>query len=165
MARTIDHISGGRFVLGIGSGWFDRDYREYGFEFGTPASRLRALARDLPIIMDRFSRLEPPPRGRLPILVGGGGEKVTLRLVAEHADAWNSFGPPESYARKNAVLDEWCARIDRNPKQVERTVAINGSEVDNAPAYLDAGAEHLIVMLGPPYDLRPVHALLKHAGA
>jgi alkanesulfonate monooxygenase SsuD/methylene tetrahydromethanopterin reductase-like flavin-dependent oxidoreductase (luciferase family) len=125
---------------------------------------LRALARDLPIIMDRFSRLEPPPIGRLPILVGGSGEKVTLRIVAEHADAWNSFGPPESYARKNQVLDEWCARLDRKPSQIERTVAINRSEVDNAQAYLDANAEHLIVMLGPPFDLEPVRALLRHAG-
>jgi probable F420-dependent oxidoreductase len=163
MARTIDHISGGRFVLGLGAGWFDRDYREYGYEYGTPASRLRALDRDLPIIMDRFSRLEPPPLGRLPILIGGSGEKVTLRLVAEHADMWNSFGPPENYAHKNDVLDEWCMRLDRKPSQVERTVAINRSEVDNVEAYLDARADHVIVMLGPPFDLEPVRTLLRVA--
>ena len=163
MARTIDHISDGRFVLGIGSGWFERDYRVYGYEFGTGPSRLRDLNRDLPVIMDRLSRLEPPPRGRLPILIGGSGEKVTLRLVAEYADAWNTFGPPESFARKNQVLDKWCARLDRKPSQVERTVAINTTEVDTWPAYLDARADHLIVMVGPPFDLAPVERLLRAA--
>jgi probable F420-dependent oxidoreductase len=161
MARTIDHLSRGRFVLGIGAGWFDRDYHEYGYDFGTAPSRLRDLARDLPIIMDRFSRLEPPPHGRLPILVGGGGEKVTLRLVAEHADAWNTFGPPENFARKNKMLDEWCAQLGRKPSQIERTVGIGTGEVDAWEAYADAGAEHLIVMCGPPFDLAPVQRLLR----
>jgi probable F420-dependent oxidoreductase len=163
MSRTIDHISNGRFMLGIGSGWFERDYEEYGYDFGTAPSRLRELAHALPTIMDRLSRLEPPPRGRLPILVGGSGEKVTLRLVAEHADMWNSFGPPEHFATKNHVLDEWCARLGRNPRQIERTCAINGPEVDNWAAYLDAGADHLIVMAGPPFDLDPLRRLLEHA--
>jgi probable F420-dependent oxidoreductase len=163
MARTIDHISGGRFVLGIGSGWFERDYDEYGYEFGTAPSRLHDLGRDLPVIMDRFSRLTPPPAGRLPILVGGGGERVTLRLVAEHADAWNSFGPPENYAHKNRVLDEWCAKLGRPPRQIERTVAIQPREVDRWQAYLDAGAEHLIVMLGHPFDLQATTRLLEAA--
>jgi probable F420-dependent oxidoreductase len=165
MSRTIDHISGGRFVLGIGSGWFERDYDEYGYEFGTGPSRLRDLRRDLPIIMDRFSRLEPPPAGRLPILIGGSGEKVTLRLVAEFADAWNTFGPPENFAAKNRVLDDWCARLDRKPTQIERTVAINTTEIDTWPAYVDAGAEHLIVMVGAPFDLEPVERLLGAARA
>jgi probable F420-dependent oxidoreductase len=165
MSRTIDHISEGRFMLGIGAGWFDRDYEEYGYEYGTPASRLRALARDLPIIMERLDRLEPPPCGRLPIIVGGSGEKVTLRLVAQHADGWNSFGPPENFAHKNKVLDEWCERVERPPRQVERTVAIQPGEVDNFEAYLGAGAEHLIVMAGPPFDLAPVDRLLRHARA
>lgn len=163
MVRTVDQLSDGRCVLGIGSGWFERDFEEYGYEFGSPASRLRELEHALPRIMDRFARLEPPPRGRLPILVGGSGEKITLRLVAENADAWNSFGPPERYREKNRVLDEWCKRLDRNPRQIDRTVAINPSEVDDWQAYLDAGAEHLIVMTGPPYDLEPVRYLVKIA--
>src|SRR5262245_8273266 len=161
IARTIDHLSDGRFVLGVGSGWFERDYDEYAFEFGTAGSRLRELEAALPVIMDRLGRLEPPPRGRLPILIGGAGEKVTLRLVAEHADAWNTFGPPANFAHKNRVLDEWCERLGRSPRQIERTVAINPSEIDDWAAYLDAGAEHLIVMLGDPFDLSSVRSLLK----
>jgi probable F420-dependent oxidoreductase len=163
MARTIDHVSNGRFTLGIGSGWFDRDYESYGYEFGTAPSRLRDLAAALPVIMDRFDALQPPPIGRLPILIGGSGEKVTLRLVAEYGDAWNSFGPPENYANKNQVLDKWCSQLGRDPREIERTVAINGTEIDDWPAYLDAGAEHLIVMTGPPFDLQPVRRLIEIA--
>jgi probable F420-dependent oxidoreductase len=163
MARTIDHISHGRFVLGMGSGWFERDYDEYGYEFGSAPSRLKDLARDLPIIMDRFSRLEPPPCGRLPVLIGGSGEKVTLRIVAELADAWNTFGPPANYARKSAVLDDWCTKLGRDPRQIERTVAVNAGEVGDWQAYLDAGAEHLILMTGPPFDLDPLRKLLDSA--
>jgi probable F420-dependent oxidoreductase len=163
MARTIDHLSGGRFYLGIGAGWFERDYREYGYDFGTPQSRLRDLGRALPRIKSRLGKLNPPPVGRLPILVGGGGEKVTLRLVAEHADAWNTFGPPSNYAAKSKILDQWCAEVGRDPAAVERTVAIDGSEVSDADAYLDAGATHLIVMISAPFDLAPVQQLLESA--
>jgi len=163
MARTIDHLSGGRFILGIGSGWFERDYTEYGYEFGTAIGRLRDLEASLPIIKARLAALTPPPVGSLPILVGGSGEKVTLRLVAEHADAWNAFGPPEAYAHKSAVLDRHCADVGRDPADVERTVALQPDEVGDVEAYLDAGATHLIVMIGHPYDLSPVAALLAAA--
>jgi probable F420-dependent oxidoreductase len=160
MARTIDHISDGRFVLGIGSGWFERDYQEYGYDFGTATSRLHDLGAALPVICDRLGRLTPPPTGRLPLLIGGAGEKVTLRLVAQYADMWNTFGPPENYAQKNRVLDEWCEKENRHPHQVERTVGISAPEVGDWQAYLDAGAEHLIVMTPPPFDLDPVRQLL-----
>jgi probable F420-dependent oxidoreductase len=144
MARTIDHISNGRFILGIGSGWFERDYAEYGYEFGTAPGRLRQLAESLPVIMERLGRLNPPPIGDVPILIGGSGEKVTLRLVAQYADGWNTFGPPENFAAKNRVLNEWCERLERNPAQIERTVGIGANEIDNWRAYLDAGATHHI---------------------
>lgn len=163
MARTIDLVSHGRFVLGIGAGWYERDYSEYGYELGTAADRLRALRRSLPLVIERLGRLVPPPVGDLPILVGGSGERVTLRLVAQHADAWNAFGPPDSYAAKNAVLDRWCAELDRRPSEIERTAAINPVEVDDWQAYLDAGAQHLIVMTRAPYDLGPVQQLLATA--
>ena len=160
MARTIDHLSEGRFVLGIGSGWFQRDYDEYGYEFGTAPSRLRDLSEALPRIMERLDLLTPPPRGACPILIGGGGPKVTLRLTAEHADAWNSFGPPDAYAEKNRTLDAWCEKLGRNPRQIERTVGIQATEIDDWEAYLDAGAEHIIVMAGPPFDMAPARRLL-----
>ncbi len=160
MARTVDHISGGRFTLGIGSGWFERDYQEYGYEFGTAGERLRKLGEDLPVIRERLGRLNPPPlQDHLPVLIGGGGEKVTLRLVAEHADAWNSFGPADAYAHKNQVLDDWCAEVGRDPAEIERTVAIQAGDVDGWQDLRDAGATHIIVMTGHPYDLDPVAEL------
>jgi probable F420-dependent oxidoreductase len=161
MSRTIDHISGGRFTLGIGSGWFERDYTEYGYEFGTAPGRLKQLAADLPRIKDRLGKLNPGPvNGHLPILIGGSGEKVTLRLVAEHADGWNTFGPPENFAAKNAILDEWCAKVGRDPKSIERTVGIGATEWVDWEKYVAAGADHLIVMTGSPFDLDPVAQLV-----
>ncbi len=164
MARTIDLLSHGRFILGIGSGWFERDYTEYGYEFGTAPGRLKELAAALPQIEDRLGALVPPPAGDVPILIGGSGEKVTLRLVAKHADAWNTFGPPENFAAKNRILNEWCEKEGRKPTEVERTVAIQPDEVGNIDAYLAAGVEHFIVMVGAPYDLAPLEALIAARG-
>ena len=162
MARTIDHLSGGRFNLGIGAGWFERDYREYGYEFGDAPGRLRALGEALPRIRARLDELNPGPVGPLPILIGGGGEKVTLRLVAEHAQMWNAFGPPEGFAHKNRVLDSWCDKVGRDPAEIERTVLLNRpDEVDRADAFVEAGAQHLILGRGAPFDLGPVQRLLE----
>ena len=160
MARTADHVSGGRMYLGIGSGWFERDYAEYGFEFGTAPDRLRKLRDDLPRLKTRLAALNPAPLGPLPILVGGSGEKVTLKLTAQHADAWNSFGPPDTFAHKNAVLDRWCDELGRDPSEIERTVAISPDDVGQLDDFLAAGATHLIVMVGHPYDLGAVEQLI-----
>jgi probable F420-dependent oxidoreductase len=165
IARTADHVSGGRMYLGIGSGWFERDYTEYGYDFGTAIGRLRKLGDDLPRLKARLASLNPAPIGKLPILVGGSGEKVTLKLTAEHADAWNSFGPPETFAHKNAVLDNWCAEIGRDPSEIERTVAISPEDVGNVDAFLEAGATHVIVMVGHPYDLTSVEQLIARRDA
>ena len=162
MARTVDHLSGGRVILGIGAGWFQRDYEEYGYEFGTASSRLRDLEAALPRIEDRLARLNPPPLGEVPILIGGGGEKVTLRLVAQHARLWNAFGPPEHFAAKSRVLDERCAEVGRDPSEIERTVALNDvSDVDIVDDYLAVGAQHLILGRGHPFDMGPLRSLVE----
>ena len=163
MSRTLDHISNGRFILGIGSGWNQRDYEEYGYEFGTAASRLRDLARDLPIITDRLKRLNPPPvQNPLPILIGGSGEKVTLRLVATYATIWNGQGEPEELAHKNRVLDEWCEKVGRDPAEIERSAQIFPDQMDKLDAYLEAGITHLITEShGPDYDLSRLHQLIE----
>lgn len=165
MARTLDHVSGGRMYLGVGAGWFERDYREYGYDFGTVGSRLRRLEADLPRMTRRLAALDPAPVGDLPILIGGSGEKVTLRLVAEHAQAWNTFGPPDNFARLNGVLDEWCARVGRDPAEIERTVAVQGTDVDDVGRYVEAGADHVIVMTGHPFDLGPLRSLVDQRDA
>jgi probable F420-dependent oxidoreductase len=153
MANTIDHLSGGRFILGIGSGWFQRDYDEFGYEFGDAPWRLKQLAAALPRIEARLKKVNPPPKGDLPIMIGGSGEKVTLKLVAKHAQMWNSFRPPSFFGEKNKVLDQWCEKLGRDPKEIERTVGIQASDVERGvDAYLDVGAEHLILMSGAPFD-------------
>ena len=160
MARTLDHVSGGRMYLGIGSGCFQRDYDEYGYEFGTAIGRLRQLEADLPRIEARRAALRPGPVGDLPVLIGGSGEKVTLRLVAEHAQAWNTFGPPDNFARLNGILDDWCVEVGRDPAEIERTVAVGADDVDDIGRYVDAGAQHVIVMVGAPFDLAPLQNLI-----
>jgi alkanesulfonate monooxygenase SsuD/methylene tetrahydromethanopterin reductase-like flavin-dependent oxidoreductase (luciferase family) len=97
-------------------------------------------------------------------MIGGGGEKVTLRLVARHADMWNTFPPAENYARKNAILDDWCERIGRDPREIERTVSIGMDIIDaDIDALLGAGAQHLIVRGAQPFDMAPLERLIARA--
>ncbi|OBE93924.1 LLM class F420-dependent oxidoreductase [Mycobacterium sp. 852002-10029_SCH5224772] len=164
MARTVDHISDGRLILGIGSGWKQKDYDEYGYEFGTAGSRLDDLATALPRIKNRLARLNPAPTREIPILIGGGGERKTLRLVAEHADIWHSFTSADEYPAKSDVLGRHCADVGRDPARIERSAAVkNGGElVPNAEALVGLGVTLLTVACdGPGYDLSDAEALCK----
>ena len=157
MARTVDNISGGRLIFGIGSGWFEKDYDEYGYEFGTALSRLRDLEAALPIIEQRLAKLDPPPMRDIPILIGGGGEKITLRLVAEHANAWHAFGNLETFAHKSSVLDEWCKKIDRDPSTILRSIGVQPDAVHLGDEYVALGAGEISIgITGPDLDLDPV---------
>jgi probable F420-dependent oxidoreductase len=163
MSRTIDHISGGRLILGIGSGWFERDYREYGYDFGTAGGRLDNLAEALPRIERRLGKLNSPPTRHIPVLIGGGGEKKTLRLVARHADAWHSFGDPEVVARKVRILDGWCAQESRDPAAIERSVGVQTRPDELGPALHDLGVRMFTMGLnGPDFDLGPVRDWLDY---
>lgn len=153
MARTIDHISGGRFVFGTGSGWQRRDYDEYGYPFGTAGSRLDDLARDLPVVRDRWSKLNPAPVRRIPILIGGGGERKTLRIAAEHADIWHSFTPAEALTHKLEVLQGHAADVGRDVADIEISNELRGRDEGEARSLLDAGVRLFTVgVTGPELD-------------
>ena len=111
MARTVDHISDGRLILGIGSGLDSSSTTtSTATSSARPAGGSTTSTATCRSSEDRWARLNPAPTRDIPILIGGGGEKKTLRIVAEHADIWHGFGGPEEIAHKHRVLDEWCAR-------------------------------------------------------
>ncbi len=136
-AVAADHISGGRVVLGIGSGWQENEHLAYGLEFGSFTDRFERLEEALQIIRSLRDNattsfagshyqlvdapLEPKPIGSLPILIGGGGEKKTLRMVAQYADECNVWSTPEIMAHKISVLDKHCERLDRDPSTIQRS--------------------------------------------
>ena len=164
MAGTIDQLSGGRFVLGLGAGWFERDYREYGYEFGTVAGRLRLLKAALPRIKKRIARLKPGPAGPLPILIGGGGEKVTLRLVAEHAQMWNTIGTADQFSRKSKILDGYCRDLGRDPAEIERSANVSIGAKHEIDEWLEAGLQHFVLRLARPFDTKILEMVLRASG-
>jgi probable F420-dependent oxidoreductase len=166
MARTVDHISGGRLILGIGSGWKQKDYDEYGYEFGTVGSRLADLAEALPRIKSRLAKLNPAPTRDIPILIGGQGERKTLRLVAEHADQWHSFTNADTYPGKAAALADHCKAVGRDPATVERSSGVEGRDAESLAANAEALAGLGVTLMtvgcdGPDYNLGPAEALVR----
>jgi alkanesulfonate monooxygenase SsuD/methylene tetrahydromethanopterin reductase-like flavin-dependent oxidoreductase (luciferase family) len=143
MAATLDHVSGGRAVLGIGAGWFEEEHRAFGLDFGGSAGdRIDRMGEAVGLVRrlldgevvthdGRFYHLAdancaPLPIQRpLPLLIGGSGPRKTLPLVARHADLWNAFGTPEVIRANGALLAAACAAIGRDPAAVEWTVTLN----------------------------------------
>ncbi len=142
MATTLDHISNGRAILGIGAAWFREEHDAFGLRFGDgPPERLRWLGEALPVIRGMLDGTEPSATGprysarkvrnlpapiqpHLPILVGGGGERVTLKLVARYADANNVGGGIGNVRRKEAILRQHCEAVGRDHTEIERTTGI-----------------------------------------
>ena len=157
LATTLDHVSNGRAVLGIGGAWFDREHEAFGIDFGkSPGERLDWLGEAVPLmrrLLDgelvthegRFytftdALCEPRPiQSRLPILIGGSGREKTLRTTARHADLWNGYGEPARIAETSEVLRQRCEEIGRPFEAIERTVTmevvIRASESDAREAY------------------------------
>ena len=146
LARTVDHISGGRVVLGLGAGWFERDFDRYRYEFGTFGRRIRALGRDVPRIAERLAALNPPPLRRMPILIAGTGRTLTLPIVARHADAWHAAFPTHAaeVAPAAEALRVACASIGRDPGGIEWSVGVEPDDLDRflaeeAPTLVEMG--------------------------
>jgi probable F420-dependent oxidoreductase len=159
MARTVDHVSGGRMILGLGSGFKERDYVEYGYRYGTVASRVDDLAHGLERIRLRRAALHPPPIGAMPLLVAGDGERRTLRLVAEYADIWHTFADGEAMAHKIEVLERHCADVGRDPAEIERSALVGPEPEEMGPDLRKLGVTLFIVSVRN-LDLSPVHAWL-----
>ncbi len=143
MATTLDHVSGGRAVLGIGAGWFEREHEAFGLDFGaSPGERIERMGETISLVRrlldgervshdGRFYRLTDavcaprPIQARLPLLIGGSGPKRTLPLVARFADTWNAYGTPEEIAASAALLDERCREVGREASAIERSATLN----------------------------------------
>ncbi|HEX2754493.1 MAG TPA: TIGR03560 family F420-dependent LLM class oxidoreductase [Candidatus Limnocylindrales bacterium] len=182
LATTLDQISGGRAILGLGGGWFEEEHRAFGLDFGSGfGERLDRLAESVEIVRrlldgERFSHegrfyqlrdalaAPRPVQPHLPILIGGSGPQKTLRIVARHADLWNAYGTPDSLALTDAILRERCAEVGRDQATIERTVNLNvvvrstREEAERvwagyAAAHQPRGGEGRLVVGGPVEDV------------
>ncbi|WP_029118020.1 LLM class F420-dependent oxidoreductase [Mycobacterium sp. URHB0044] len=162
MARTVDHISGGRSILGLGAGWYEKDYTTYGYDFGTLKSRMGLFDEGLQRVADRLERLIPPPVRKIPILIGGSGAKRTIPAVARHADMWHSFLPADDFRRASAVVGELAEANGRKDGDIERSsVWENAGDAD---AYRDAGVTLFVSQMHPTaagYDFSTLEKMIE----
>jgi len=176
MVTTIDRISDGRVEVGLGAGWMVDEHEQYGIPLPPPGPRLQMLDEACQVMIalwtepratfeGRHYRLreayhEPKPiqRPHPPLVIGGGGEKVTLRIVAKYANEWNFNGKtPEEFVHKQRVLAEHCAAVGRDPAEIERSVQFRAGpsaaeQIEVGRQYLAAGATHLVYTCPQPYS-------------
>jgi alkanesulfonate monooxygenase SsuD/methylene tetrahydromethanopterin reductase-like flavin-dependent oxidoreductase (luciferase family) len=166
MATTLDHISRGRAILGIGAAWHADEHAAYGLSFGSGApERLRWLGEALPVIRGMLRgetpsaagvryhaksirNLPAPVQARLPLLIGGGGEKVTLKLVARYGDACNIGGGVESVRRKEEILQQHCRSVGRDHREIERTTVVGAVVIRDSRAEAQRVFEKLFATNG-----------------
>ncbi len=186
MAATVDHVSNGRLNLGLGAGWNEQESNAYGIALGSKKERLDRLEEGVTCIVGLLTqehtdfagryytltnaRCEPKPvqRPHPPIVIGGSGPKRTLGIVARFADQWDgAFGnDPETWQATSAVLDDHCARIGRDPSEIERSIHIPWADGDDpaalaerAAAFVAAGVDQVIFSMRGPYRAEQVEPL------
>jgi F420-dependent oxidoreductase-like protein len=177
IVTTLDIISSGRAILGIGAAWNDDEHAGYGYDFPTAKERLDRLEEALQIIPAMFTEQAPsfegrhyrvqgvlnnpkPVRGRIPVLIGGGGEKRTLRLVAQYGDACNLFGGPDDVRHKLDVLERHCADVGRDPAEITKTILYTVRDpmqaAEKIAAYTAIGVDGVVINMPDVADLDKV---------
>jgi F420-dependent oxidoreductase-like protein len=186
MGATIDIISNGRLDFGIGAGWNEREHTAYGIPLYAPGERIRRLGEACELIRLMWTEKAPDFNGKYyqlkeaycepkpiqkpypPFVIGGSGEQLTLRIVAQYAAIWNyAGGTIEDFKHKNEVLDGHCAKVGRNPEEIERSVqlVVNPQNWEatreTTRSYIDAGANHIILNLRAPYPQNVAQSLVR----
>lgn len=161
MARTVDHISGGRLILGLGAGWYEKDYAAYGYDYPNAGDRSRTLVDALARIEYRLARLVPAPLREIPLLIDGSADDRTLPLVAGFADIWHSAEPIDEFRRRDDLLKSYAEAAQRDDSAIERAVWWRGpSEAD---LFRKEGATLFTAELTPSedgYDLTTLAELI-----
>ncbi len=191
-AISVDHLSGGRFELGMGSGWHEQEAAAFGFDFPSQGERFKVLEGQLQVLNkwragERVTHstpgvhlvdaaMVPTAQGKLPLWVGGLGPKQTLRMAGAYADGWNAaYASPQKYKELNGILDDWCDKAGRPPSSVERSVnlsfGMSADDISVVKTQLEgqwgAAAERIISgsLLGRPQDAVEQIAPFVEAGA
>ncbi len=182
MAATIDIISKGRLDFGIGAGWNELEHSAYGIPLYEPGERIKRMGEACEVfrllwtetasdfdgkyyqLKGAYCEPKPVQKPHPPITIGGGGEQLTLRMVAKYADIWNfAGGPVESFKHKSEVLDGHCAKIGRDPLTIERSIQalVNPNDMQSTitmvQSFIDNGVTHIVLNLRPPYPEQIAH--------